>query len=103
MKQCRAVKKTEISEIINLKNINFKYYDKIIYAYESSESSLKINEAISKSDKNILCIIGPEGGFSLEEVEFLKSCGGIEVSLGKRILRAETASIVLAGMIINLI
>jgi len=103
MKQCRAVKKTDISEIIELKNIKFNEYDKIIYAYESSDSSFKIKDIVNNLDKKILCIVGPEGGFSLEEVNFLKNYGAIEVSLGKRILRAETAAIVLSGMIINLI
>ena len=103
MKQCRAVKKTDISEIIELKNIKFNEYDKIIYAYESSDSSFKIKDRVNNLDKKILCIVGPEGGFGLEEVNFLKNCGAIEVSLGKRILRAETAAIVLSGMIINLI
>ena len=38
--------------------------------------------------------IGPEGGFEDEEIELAKSKGIIPISLGKRILRAETAAIV---------
>ena len=36
-------------------------------------------------------VIGPEGGMTAEEVEFLKECGGVTVTLGPRILRTETA------------
>ena len=36
-----------------------------------------------------------------EEVKFLKSVNGKEVSLGKRILRAETAAIVVGGILAN--
>ena len=37
--------------------------------------------------------IGPEGGFEEQEVEYARSCGILSVSLGRRILRAETAAI----------
>ncbi|NYV27549.1 16S rRNA (uracil(1498)-N(3))-methyltransferase [Streptobacillus felis] len=102
MKQCRAIKKTNVEILNEIKRIKYGNYDKIIYAYENSSSSLNIKDAISKDDRNILIIIGPEGGFTLEEVEYLKSVGAIEISLGKRILRAETAAIVLTGSIINI-
>ena len=38
-------------------------------------------------------VIGPEGGFSLDEVAYAKALGIPSVSLGTRILRAETAAI----------
>jgi len=38
--------------------------------------------------------VGPEGGFSPHEVDFAQSCGIVPVSLGPRILRAETAGLV---------
>lgn len=40
-----------------------------------------------------LIIIGPEGGFTKEEVEFARSSGAKTISLGKQILRSETAAI----------
>ena len=46
-------------------------------------------------------IVGPEGGFDIEEIEYLKQKGANIVTLGKRILRAETASIVVGGVLIN--
>ncbi len=42
--------------------------------------------------------IGPEGGFSSSEVELARSCGIVPVSLGRRILRAETAGLVAAAV-----
>jgi len=44
--------------------------------------------------RNISLFIGPEGGFSSEEIEIAKSVGVIPVTLGDSILRAETAAIV---------
>ena len=102
LKQCRGVKFPKVSEIKKICEIDYERYDKIIFAYENSENSKPIFELIDKKDKNILCVIGPEGGITKEEVNFLKEKNAFEVSLGARILRAETASIVVAGIISNL-
>lgn len=102
LKQSRGVKFPKVSEIKKICEIDYERYDKIIFAYENSENSKPIFELINKKDKNILCVIGPEGGITKEEVNFLKEKNAFEVSLGARILRAETASIVVAGIISNL-
>lgn len=102
LKQCRGVKFPKVSEIKKICEIDYERYDKIIFAYENSENSKPIFELINKKDKNILCVIGPEGGITKEEVNFLKEKNAFEVSLGARILRAETASIVVAGIVSNL-
>ncbi len=44
-------------------------------------------------DGQILILIGPEGGFTKEEVSFAEERGLRVISLGKRVLRAETAAI----------
>lgn len=100
MKQCRAIKPTNILKLSKLQNIDFNKYDVVIYAYENSESSENIIE-IAKKYNNILYIIGPEGGLSPDEVNYLSKNNAIEISLGKRILRAETAAIVVAGILAN--
>jgi 16S rRNA (uracil1498-N3)-methyltransferase len=45
------------------------------------------------SGKNILFLIGGEGGFTSAEIEEARAAGFSEISLGKTILRAETAGI----------
>ena len=54
----------------------------------------------SKAEKpqKVSILIGPEGGFSSQEVEFALNCGTVPVSLGPRILRAETAGLVAAAI-----
>ena len=101
LKQCRGVKFTEILPVKKLAEIDYEKYDKIIFAYENSNESKSLSEIIKQKDKNILYIIGPEGGITQEEVDFLKNNKAIEISLGKRILRAETAAIVVCGIIAN--
>lgn len=43
--------------------------------------------------RSIMVLIGPEGGYTLEEIEQARSAGFQPVGLGRRTLRAETASI----------
>ena len=66
-----------------------------LVCYECEESHT-IKEAIEKAKgndiKNINIMIGPEGGFTEKEIDLLKANGAHSVTLGKRILRAETAS-----------
>jgi 16S rRNA (uracil1498-N3)-methyltransferase len=56
---------------------------------------MKLKEILerSKERKQIFFAIGPEGGFSQREIEEGKRAGFIPVTLGRRILRAETASL----------
>ncbi len=49
--------------------------------------------------KTVLCVVGPEGGFTEEEVEGARGVGCIEVGMGPRILRIETASIAIVSML----
>ena len=48
-------------------------------------------------------VVGSEGGFSEEEFKFATDNGFQTVSLGKRILRADTASIVLVGIVAKML
>lgn len=44
-------------------------------------------------------MVGPEGGFTLEEIEAARAAGFVPVSLGNRILRAETAAITMVAIV----
>lgn len=64
--------------------------------YEDEETTtIKqfLTEAKSRNISSISIMIGSEGGFSAEEVNRAKTCGIRPVSLGKRILRTETAPV----------
>lgn len=100
-KQCKRVAVPEVKECTDLKNVDFSDFDLVVLAYEEEEA-LSIKEALNASNKpeKAAVIIGPEGGFEKEEVEALKSQGAKCVSLGKRILRSETAGMaVLTAML----
>ena len=62
---------------------------------------IKLKEALERSGEKtkIFFVIGPEGGFSQDEVDKAKRAGFVAVTLGKRILRAETASLCLLSIL----
>ncbi len=63
------------------------------------DTSLKSFLRGKQGGKNILMVIGPEGGFSLAEIDKLKKAGFSTITIGSRILRTETASIAVLSMI----
>jgi 16S rRNA (uracil1498-N3)-methyltransferase len=62
---------------------------------------LQLREILEGSEERmkIFSVIGPEGGFSREEVEEARRVGFIPITLGRRILRAETASLCLLSIL----
>lgn len=94
-KQCGRATITKTEGIYSVKEVaeKIKDYDAFFVAYETSEDITLADYLINNSYKKIAVMIGAEGGFSEGEIEQLKSGGAKIVSLGKRILRTETASI----------
>lgn len=71
-----------------------------ILFYECAE--LPLREAVSELKTNIDIVIGSEGGFEASEAEKLAEHGFVPVSLGKRILRCETAPITALSVLMNM-
>lgn len=95
----------KVENVINIENIcqNASKYDIILIAYENEEGNT-IKKELKNLDRNkelkIAVVIGPEGGIASKEVEELTLTGAKTVTLGKRILRTETASLVILSDII---
>lgn len=98
MEACEQSKRTSLvtlKKACHLKQLQEVEADVKLVAYEDADivSHRLIDVLQSHKDaKRIVVAIGCEGGFSLEEVELLEQYGFIRVSLGSRILRAETAA-----------
>lgn len=75
--------------------------DVFIVPYENERGMKATVDSLKKIKPggNVGVIIGPEGGFSDMEIALAKENGGETVSLGKRILRAETAAITALGAV----
>jgi 16S rRNA (uracil1498-N3)-methyltransferase len=72
-----------------------KELDVVLIPYELAEGmdeTRQIIEAI-RPGQSVGIFIGPEGGFETEEVEYAISQGAKAITLGKRILRTETAGL----------
>lgn len=105
-KQSMRDKIPEIKNIIKINKISDSLknekFDTILVAYENEEKTmlkkeLKKLENLKDKKYKIAIIIGPEGGISEREIEQLNNLGAKCVSLGRRILRTETAGIIMSG------
>lgn len=104
VKQCQRTKFLKIDKITKINQIDYQEFDLVIVPYEcEKEFNLKnLLRKIDKTPKKILYIVGPEGGFDISEIDYLKKLENINVvTLGKNILRAETAAIVVGGVLVN--
>ena len=98
-------KRNIIPEIMNVcsldKAVDFaKTLDLIIVPYENKDGMAATVDALStlKTVKSVGIFIGPEGGFDEKEIEKTLNANAKVISLGKRILRTETAAITAVSM-----
>ena len=78
--------------------------DLILFPYENAEGMAETENVIKsiKKGTSIAVFIGPEGGFAPEEVVIAEESGAKIISLGRRILRTETAAMaVLSHLMIH--
>ncbi len=96
VKQCGRVKVPEVTMPETVQSFCKRVGDdslKLLFWEAEAETGLsEINE--KKPPGTISFLVGPEGGFSLEEVNQARASGFVAVSLGARILRAETMPLV---------
>lgn len=102
-KQSRRTIIPEISSVMSFKEaINrAKEFELGIIPYENFKDMKETKEVLSKVQKGIKIgiFIGPEGGFEESEVQYALDNGIHPISLGKRILRTETAGLAIASVL----
>lgn len=81
---------------------NYADYDIKIVFWENEDAVRLKDLVIQKSPRSIAFVTGPEGGFTVAEVETARRYGFKTVTLGPRILRAETAPIAALAILQNL-
>lgn len=102
-KQCGRSRVPAIGEIVRFKEFAAKLEETdalIVLAYEN-EKNLMIKDVLQqeKKTRDIFVVIGPEGGFTKQEVGSLIHAGAKVCSLGALILRSETAGLAATAMI----
>ncbi len=103
-KQSRRALIPEVSEVMNFSEA-LKYakrLDSVFIPYELAEDFDVTRKLISeiKEDTDIGLFIGPEGGFDESEIEEAENAGIIPLTLGRRILRTETAALVFMSWLV---
>ena len=87
----------EIGDVCTLKEAlaQARAMDVKLIPYELSEGMEKTRELIEgiKPDQEVAVFIGPEGGFEESEIALARNAGFTAITLGKRILRTETAGL----------
>ncbi len=98
-KQCERTIPPQICEPLAFDDVlkTFKDFDVVLFANERAEKSDKTKD-LSKA-KNIAIIVGSEGGFDAKEKDKFIAAGVTTISLGKRILRCETASVAMMSLV----
>ena len=75
--------------------------DRILIPYENQsgiDTMRKALEETGEDTRSIAVFIGPEGGFDESEILLAKEQGAVPVSLGRRILRTETAGLAILSL-----
>lgn len=104
-KQCDRSISLKVEPVLKFKQVLevLKSYDIVIFANET-EGGFDLKKCLTEKLKNktkVAVVVGSEGGFSVEEIGLLTSLTNvISVSLGRRILKAETASISLSAIVL---
>lgn len=93
-KQCGRAFVPEVELVNTIGELSIEQYDTVIFMNEH-EREMSFSDVSFNNDKEkkVALIVGSEGGFSNREVNEICDKGAVSVSLGKRILRAETASV----------
>ena len=97
----------KVNELSTLDSIDYSAFDVVLIPYEE-ETNTTVKQFVVNCDKlnnpgvRIAIIIGPEGGFEKSEVDNIVNKGGISVTLGKRILRTETAGMATVAMLMGI-
>jgi 16S rRNA (uracil1498-N3)-methyltransferase len=104
MKQSFRTVLPEIHEIIKFDQLLSKIKDfdiSLIASLDKDSKSLKQCIQLKKGVKSVLLIVGPEAGFTEEELSKAKAGGAIPISLGSRRLRTETAGVVFLSLVLH--
>lgn len=101
-KQCKRAAMPEILEAMTWKQAlqDMKDLDLVIVPWEEARDA-RVKDVFTAHPgvRRIGVVIGPEGGMSESEIEAMRAEGVLPVTLGPRILRAETAAVTSVAMV----
>jgi 16S rRNA (uracil1498-N3)-methyltransferase len=102
--QSGRVRVPEIADVVDMDALcaTFSRFDRVYIAWEIAEPAplRDVFDAELPAANSVLVVIGPEGGFSADEVQRAAAAGARAISLGRRILRTETVALVVLSAIL---
>jgi len=105
MKQSLRSRLPRVETILTLPQVieTFSLYHRVLVA-DPTRGSVPFDKAAELifSAGKILLLVGPEGGFTISEVESLRDHGAVSVSLGPRRFRTETAAVVFLSRVMGI-
>lgn len=102
LKQCRGGALMHVGDVLDFKNAleTCASCEVKLFLWEGAEVGLKtVLAARPKASASVAVLLGPEGGFSAREAKLAQEYGFVPVSLGPRILRAQTAALSAAAVV----
>ena len=102
-KQCKRNFLTKIEDVMSFDGLmkTFCDYNLSLIAWTHTHpKTLKSILSEYPSARKIICLVGPEGGFTRSEIEMAEKSGCIPISIGQSILRIETAVIAISSMLL---
>ena len=92
----------EVYDVLTYKQTmaKVKEMDLFLVPYENARGMAATRDALAqiKPGMSVGILVGPEGGFDPNEIALAEEAGALTVSLGQRILRAETAAVTAVAM-----
>lgn len=89
----------QVQSAISFRNALAAAEGTLIVPWEQ-ETAVHLQDVPLTKGETVSLFIGPEGGFTREEAEVARGSGAHLVTLGRRILRAETAAIVASALVL---
>jgi 16S rRNA (uracil1498-N3)-methyltransferase len=99
--QSRRIAPPEITAPIKLQEAVALSPNTLRIILAESEQQTTLRDVLRDDEKEILLAIGPEGGWTEDELQLFQNTGWISASLGPTILRAETAAIAATAITIS--
>jgi 16S rRNA (uracil1498-N3)-methyltransferase len=98
---CHIAKVSKVSSFADMIALASGDSLRLIFWEEESQKTIKdiLKDETITITKDFFVVVGPEGGFSKDEVTMAKEAGFISVSLGKQILKVETAAAAIISII----
>ena len=103
VKQCKRGRIPQVEPQLRFSEMaeRLSEFDLVLFPYEN-EADYSIKDclrSLSEKPRTVAVVIGPEGGFSDSEAQKMAEISAVQVTLGKTILRTETAGMAALAMI----